>query len=88
MKYSLQILICTLLIFPAGSNAAAPRNGLPIALWEAAELNNCEDLDGFYEKTDTYDPPFVFGLFEDGINSEALAIPIRLRLGMMIVWYN
>ena len=45
-------------------NAQAPRSGLPSTLWAPAETHECDDLTDFFEKVDTNDPPFVFGVID------------------------
>jgi hypothetical protein len=62
---AIRLMMVILLASLCGTvNAQAPRSGLPSELWVPAEANGCDDLTDFFEKVNTRDPPFVYGIID------------------------
>lgn len=71
MKNLIYLFISCAIWTTAHATEEGSVEGLPQALWESANKNDCKSLQGFYSKTETYNPPYVFNLLKDQIFSAA-----------------
>jgi hypothetical protein len=68
------------------ASAQAPRVGLPAVLWAPADANDCDDLSDFFEKVDTTDPPFVFGIVDGSYSAVFLCRWREDDLHKLVLW--